>query len=90
MKSVLVCVFLEAIPKTYHLGATMMGQKGFGNIVPREILFRLVHLYGKPTLAEVQHCLARLAAPMDRLAPIEVMLRDVEECQIFFSVGHNH
>ena len=84
MKSVLVRMFLEALPEAYHSGATTMGQKGFGNLAPRDILFRLVHLYGKPTLAEVQQCLARLAAPMDRLAPVEVMLRDIEECQMFY------
>ena len=54
MKSVLVRVFLEAIPEAYHSGLTTMGQKGFGNPAPREILFCLVHLYGKPTLEEVQ------------------------------------
>ena len=80
VKSVLVRVFLDVIPTAYHSGAATMGQKGFGNLAPREILFRLVHLYGKPTLAEVQQCLTRLAVPMDRIAPVEVMLRDVEEC----------
>ena len=54
MKSVLIRVFLEVIPKAYHLGAITMGQEGFGNLAPREILFRRVHLYDKPTLAEVQ------------------------------------
>jgi hypothetical protein len=40
-------------------------------------------LYGKPSLSELDKALARLHDPMDRTAPIEVMLREVEEIQMF-------
>ena len=80
---VLVQVFEDAIPSAYHSGSTVMGQQGFGNLAPRDILFRLMHLYGKPSLEELERALQRFHKPMDRNAPVEVMLRDVEETQMF-------
>ena len=80
---VLVQVFEDAIPAAYHSGSTVMGQQGFGNLEPREILFRLMHLYGKPSLDELEKALQRFHRPMDRNAPVEVMLRDMEETQMF-------
>lgn len=40
-------------------------------------------LYGKPSLTKLDKALTRLHEPMDRTAPIEVMLRNVEEIQMF-------
>jgi len=40
-------------------------------------------LYGIPTVAEMESNLARLNEPMDRLQPVEVMLRGIEEVQMF-------
>ena len=77
IKSVLTHIFTKCVPEAYHSGATAMGQKGFGNLAPREILFRLVHLCGRPTTGEIQQALQRLMAPMDRLAPVEVVLRGI-------------
>jgi hypothetical protein len=60
-----------------------MGQRGFGNLAPDEILARLLHLYGKPQLPEIERALKHLHAPMDRTAPIEVMLPELEEVQMY-------
>ena len=80
----LVQIFTNCIDSAYHTGADRLGQKGFGNLSARKIIFRLFHLYGKPTLTEIEAAEARLAAPMDRNAPVEVMLRGIEEVQMFY------
>ncbi len=56
-----------------------MGQRGFGALLARDILFRLLNLYGKPTIAKIGKAISRLSTPMDRLAPVKVMLCDLEE-----------
>ena len=81
---VLTSKFETVIDPAFHTGATGMGQRGFGTLTPRAILFKLFELYGQPTLTEIQNALLRMMAPMDRLQPIEVMLRAVEEVQMFF------
>ena len=40
-------------------------------------------LYGKPTVQELEGALKRLLNPMERNDPIEVMLRDIEDVQMF-------
>ena len=40
-------------------------------------------LFGKPSLTELEGALLRLNEPMNRSHPIEVMLRGIEEFQIF-------
>ena len=80
---VLTQVFEEIIDDAYHTGATGMGQRGFGNLAPDKILHQLFHLYGKPSLQEIESALKRLHSPMDQMAPIEVMLREIEEVQMF-------
>ncbi len=73
----LIQIFVDCIDEAYHSGTTALGQKGYGNLSAREIIFRLFHLYGRPTLSEIKAANRRLAEPMDRMAPIEVMLRSV-------------
>ena len=84
IETVLTGLFESCIDSAFHTGATGMGQKGFGSLTAREILFRLFHLYGKPTLTEIEKAIGRMNAPMDRLQPVEVMIRAVEEVQMFF------
>ena len=60
-----------------------MGHCRFGNDSPRDILKRLMSLYGKPTNQEMESSLKRLLEPMDRNAPIEIMLRGIEDVQMF-------
>ena len=83
VKFVLVQIFEDAIDDTYHAGATGMGQRGFGHLKPDEILAKLLELYGHPTLEELDAALLRLHDPMDRTEPVEVMLRTIEEVQMF-------
>ena len=40
-------------------------------------------LYGKPSLTELEGALLRLNEPMNRNHPIEVILREIKEVQIF-------
>ena len=42
-----------------------------------------MHLYGKPSIPELNQALSRLQEPMDRAAPIKVMLRNIKEVQMF-------
>ena len=56
-----------------------MGQWGFGNITSNVILACLVHLYGTPTIGEVNFTLCCLHNPMEHNVPIKVMMRDIKE-----------
>lgn len=60
-----------------------MGQEGFGNLEARDIMFRLMHLYGKSLLEKLEPSLQWFAKPMDRNMQVEVMLRGMEETQMF-------
>ena len=74
-------MFEEIIDQAYHSAG--MGRRGFGNELPPAILFRLQAQYGRPTIMETDAALKRLHEPMDRNKPIEVMLRVIEEVQLF-------
>ena len=74
----------RCIDKHYHSSTSGgMGQRGFGNDQPRDIIKRLMTLYGKPTVQELEGALKRLLNPMDRNDPIKVMLQDIEDVQMF-------
>ena len=60
-----------------------MGRRGFENDDSPAIVARLRRLYGKPSLQEIETSLARLSEPMERSQPNEVMLRGIEEVQLF-------
>ncbi len=60
-----------------------VGQRGFGNFAPDKILARLIKLYRKPSLPGLKHALEQLHSPMDCTSPIEVMLCELEEVQMF-------
>ena len=64
-----------------------MGQQGFGSLTPDVILARLMHLYGKPSIPELNQALSRLQEPMDRAASIAVMLCNIKEVQMFLLVN---
>ena len=83
VQTALTQLFEHVIDDAYHTGATGMGQRGFGNLTPKQILTQLMVLYGKPSLPELENALRQLLLPMDRSKPIEVMLREVEAVQIF-------
>ena len=83
VKLALTQAFKDAIPDAYHTGATGMGQQGFGNLTPAQILACLMERYGKPSVPELKKALLRLHEPMDCTAPVEVMLCKMEEIQMF-------
>ena len=89
MKLVLIQVFEEVFDDAYHTGVTGMGQRGFGSPTSDVILHRMFHLYGRPTLPEIDRALKCLHTPMDHTAPIEVMLCELEEVQMFLLTDRN-
>ena len=52
-------------------------------MVPDAILARLMHLYGKPSILELEEALNNLSHSMDRTTTIKVMLQKMEEIQVF-------
>ena len=83
IQTALIQLFETVIDDAYHTGATEMGQRGFGNLTPQQILTQLMLMYGKPSLPELENALRQLLLPMDRSKPIEVVLREIEAVQIF-------
>ena len=56
---------------------------GFGKLSPFDILQRLRKTYGRAKIQEIEAKLLLLNNPMDRNLPVEVMIRDIEDVQIF-------
>eukprot|EP00978_Attheya_sp_CCMP212_P041539 scaffold239154_cov39-Attheya_sp.AAC.1 len=56
---------------------------GFGNMTPPEIMTHMRRLYRKATIQELERQLFILQQPMDRNNPVEVLLRAIEEVQMF-------
>ena len=65
----------------YH--SSGMGRTGFGTEEIPAILQQLQTLYRKPSLRYIDAALLRLNDPMDRNQPMEVMIWDIKEVQIF-------
>ena len=80
---VLTKTFKDVIAPAFHTGSCGLATRGFGNTKPYDVLAHMHSLYGKPSLTEVEGALLRLNEPMNRSHPIEVMLRGIEEFQIF-------
>ena len=86
VRTALILLFERIIDEAYHSGGTGvagLARRGFGNDEPPDILSRLKRLYGKPSLQELDQALIRLNDPMDRNQPVKVMLRSMEEIQMF-------
>ena len=64
-----------------------MGHRGFGSLTPKEIYEKLLHLYGKLSLSELENALLKLHDPMYRTLPVEVMLCGIEEIKMFLLVS---
>ena len=80
---VLTKTFEDVIDPALHTGSHGLATRGFGNTNPCGVLAHIHSLYGKPSLTELEGALLRLNEPMNRSRPIEVMLRGIEEVQIF-------
>jgi hypothetical protein len=81
-----------AIPDAYKSGANALGQRGFGDDTPRQILSKLKQKYGHPSALEIRQNRLHLDDPMDRNQSIEVMLYNMEQVQLFAMAipGGNH
>jgi hypothetical protein len=79
----LTTILENAFDVAFHSGGTALAERGFGTATPPEILSRFQQNYGKPGYQEIKTALLRLTQPMDRMQPIEVMLRGIEEVQMF-------
>ena len=75
--------FEDVIYPAFHTGSSGLATRGFGNTKPYDVLACIHSLYGKPSLTELEGALLRLNVPMNHSHPIEVMLRGIEEVQIF-------
>jgi hypothetical protein len=83
MVTALTTILEDAFDVAFHSGGTALAERGFGTATPPEILSRFQQNYGKPGYQEIKAALLRLNQPMDRMQPIEVMLRGIEEVQMF-------
>ncbi len=79
--SALTTILEDAFDVAFHSGGTALAERGFGTATPPEILARFQKNYGKPGYQEIKAALLRLTQPMDRIQPIEVMLRGIEQVQ---------
>jgi hypothetical protein len=79
----LTTILEDTFDVAFHSGGTALAERGFGTSTPQEILSRFQQNYGRPGYQEIKAALLRLNQPMDRMQPIEVMLRGIEEVQMF-------
>ena len=79
----LVAILEGAINTAYHKGDTEMRSTGLGPITAPKIISRMQLNYGKQGIRGIKEALLRLNDPMDCDMPIEVMLKSLEEVQMF-------
>jgi hypothetical protein len=72
-----------------YFNSTALAERGFGIATPPEILSRFQQKYGWPGYQEIKTALLRLNQPMDRMQPIEVILRGIEEVHMFLLASHD-
>ena len=77
-----VLTLLEWVIYPAYYPAHMVWQ-GFGNNEPSAILARLQHLYGQPSMRELDTALLQLNDTMDRNQSVKVMLQAFKELQMF-------
>ena len=80
---VLTKTFEDVIDPAFHTGIRGLATRGFGNTKTYDVLSHIHSLYGKPSLTKLEGALLHLNEPMNCSHPIEVMLRVIEEVQIF-------
>ena len=73
----------EVVDPAFHSGSRGLPTKRFGTTPPVDIMANLQRLYGKPSYQELDSALLHLNNQMNRMQPVEVMLRGIEEVQIF-------
>ena len=73
----------DFIDPTFHYGSRRLSTKGFGTMPPVNILANLQRLYVKPSYQELDAALLCPNKPMNRMQTVEVVLRVIEELQLF-------
>ena len=75
--------FEDVIDPAFETSSRGLATRGFGNSKPYDVLAHMHSLYGKQSLTDLEGALSRLNEPMNCSHLIEVMLRGIEEVQIF-------
>eukprot|EP00978_Attheya_sp_CCMP212_P031336 scaffold118072_cov58-Attheya_sp.AAC.1 len=84
IKMALKKMFERVIDSSFHTsGNAILMATGFGTMTPPEIMTHMRWLYSKATIQELERQLLILQQPMDRTNPVEMMLRGIEEVQMF-------
>ena len=65
----------EVVNPAFHFGRRGLTTKGFVTTPPVDILENIQRLYVKPSYQELNAALLSLNEPMNRIQPVEVMLR---------------
>ena len=73
----------DVIDLVFHTGSRGLATRGFRNTNPYNVLAHIHSLYGKPSLTELEGAQFPINEPMNRSHPIEMILRGIEEFQIF-------
>ena len=80
---VLTKMFEEVVDPAFHSGSKGLSTKGFGITPPVDILVNIQCLYGKPSYQDLGNALLRLNKLMNIMKPFKVMLKGIEEVQLF-------
>ena len=83
VETTIVTILENKIEKSYHTGGTIMVATGIGTLTSPQIIARMQQNYGKPVIGEIKKDILRLKNPINQNMPIEVMLRSLEEVQMF-------
>ena len=86
---VLKKMFEEVVDPAFHSGSIGIAIKGFGTTPPVDILANLQQIYGKTSYQELDAALIRLKEPMNRMQPVEVMLRGIKEVRLLNTMKCN-
>ena len=75
---VMINMFEEVVDPAFHSNSRGIAIKGFGTTPPVEILANLQQIYVKISYQELDTVLIHLKDPMNRIKPVEVMLRGIK------------
>ena len=82
-------MFEEVVDPAFHSGIRGVAIKGFGTMPPVEILAIPQQIYVKLSYQELDAALIRLNDPMNRMQPVEVMLRGIKEVRLLNTMKYN-
>ena len=82
-------MFEEVVDPAFHSGRRGIAIKGFGTTPPVEIMANLQKIYVKLSYQELDTVLIHLKYPMNRMQPVEVMLRGIKEVRLLNTMKYN-